>query len=371
MPPLDALISQARTLAGDAHAEANRQLTVCNACRYCEGYCATMQAMARRLDFTRNDVDYLAHLCHNCGACLHACQYAPPHEFAIHIPNALKAVRETSYAEHAWPRALSRAYAQHGVVVSLVLALAIAGFLFAFSWVKTTGAPKDFYAVMSHTAMVGVFLPIFSFALFAIAMGALRFWRGHALAYERTPAREATQAALTMKYLDGGHGEGCPDDSDAPTHARRRFHHFTMYGFLLCFAATSVATLYHYALGRPAPYAWHDLPKLLGIVGGVGLLVGPLGLLVLYLRRNAASARQSFDLAFIMLLFFVSLTGFTLMFARGTMWLPAMLAIHLGFVFAFFATMPYSKFVHGVYRGLALLKFSIERRRPSAFTLKD
>ena len=28
----------------------------------------------------------LANLCHNCGACLHACQYAPPHEFAVNVP---------------------------------------------------------------------------------------------------------------------------------------------------------------------------------------------------------------------------------------------------------------------------------------------
>jgi hypothetical protein len=33
---------------------------------------------------------------------------------------------------------------------------------------------------------------------------------------------------------------------------------------MLCFAATSVATLYHYLLGWPAPYDLPSLPKLLG-----------------------------------------------------------------------------------------------------------
>lgn len=31
-------------------------------------------------------------------------------------------------------------------------------------------------------------------------------------------------------------------------------HHFTFYGFMLCFAATGVATLYHFLLGWSAPY---------------------------------------------------------------------------------------------------------------------
>src|SRR5699024_12579347 len=58
--------------------EAQRILQICNACRYCEGFCAVFPAMTQRLAFSEADVHYLANLCHNCGACLHACQYAPP-----------------------------------------------------------------------------------------------------------------------------------------------------------------------------------------------------------------------------------------------------------------------------------------------------
>ena len=63
-----------------------------------------------------------------------------------------------------------------------------------------------------------------------------------------------------LKYLDGGHGEGCHNEDDAytsqapplPSPDLLRLH-------ALCFAATSVATLYHYLLGWEAPY---DLPSL-------------------------------------------------------------------------------------------------------------
>ena len=65
--------------------EAQRVLSICNACRYCEGYCAVFPALERRLAFDEQDVHYLANLCHNCGACLYACQYAPPHEFQLNF----------------------------------------------------------------------------------------------------------------------------------------------------------------------------------------------------------------------------------------------------------------------------------------------
>ena len=97
---------------------------------------------------------------------------------------------------------------------------------------------------------------------------------------------EAAAAAATLKHLDGGHRDGCNDEDDRFTQRRRVFHQLTSYGFLLCFAATCVATLYHYALGRPAPYDLLTLPKLLGIPGGVSMVIGTLGLFRLNLRRH-------------------------------------------------------------------------------------
>lgn len=78
--------------------EVDRQMRICNACRYCEGFCAVFPAMTRRLDFNKADIHYLANLCHNCGACLHACQYAAPHEFAVNVPKALATVRGQTYS---------------------------------------------------------------------------------------------------------------------------------------------------------------------------------------------------------------------------------------------------------------------------------
>ena len=73
--------------------EVERQLTVCNACRYCEGYCAVFPAMELRRTFDEEDVIHLANLCFDCRACYNACPYTPPHEYAINIPQAMAAVR--------------------------------------------------------------------------------------------------------------------------------------------------------------------------------------------------------------------------------------------------------------------------------------
>jgi citrate/tricarballylate utilization protein len=128
MQALETLTREAIALAA-GEAEVARQMQICNACRYCEGFCAVFPAMTRRLNFGQHDIHYLANLCHNCGACLHACQYAPPHEFAVNVPRAMARVRRETYAEYAWPRAFGALYRRNGMVVALALAAGLALFL--------------------------------------------------------------------------------------------------------------------------------------------------------------------------------------------------------------------------------------------------
>ena len=52
--------------------EVARILQICNACRYCEGFCAVFPAIEQRRDFTAGDISYLANLCHNCRGCYYA-----------------------------------------------------------------------------------------------------------------------------------------------------------------------------------------------------------------------------------------------------------------------------------------------------------
>jgi citrate/tricarballylate utilization protein len=388
MQPLESLAREAVALGqGESltasETEVARQMQICNACRYCEGFCAVFPAMTRRLEFPKADVHYLASLCHNCGACLHACQYAPPHEFAVNVPKAMAQVRVQSYADFAWPSTLGALYRRNGLVVALASAAGLALFMILLLRIRASIAGQslaaNFYAVFPHNMLVLLFGAVFAFAVLALAMSARAFWRATAPPTRKTgsstTAAQTGQAAaaaardvLTLKYLDGGHGDGCNESSDAFTLARRRFHHATFYGFMLCFAATCVATLYHYALGLHAPYAVTSLPVLLGTVGGLGLLVGPAGLLWLNLHRDPAHGdgkQRPMDVGFIALLFASSLTGLALLLWRDTSSMPWLLAVHLGIVMALFLTLPYGKFAHAVLRSAALLKYAIEKRQPN------
>jgi citrate/tricarballylate utilization protein len=371
MQALNTLIQEAKILASTPESEADRMLQICNACRYCEGFCAVFPAMTRRIEFTPSVVNYLANLCHNCGACLHACQYAPPHEFGVNIPQVMAQVRKETYMTYAWPKPLGGLYKSNGLLLSLTTAIAISFFLLLSAALNgslsSTPLDGNFYAVFSHNTLALMFGVVFGFSLLALMIGLVQFWRGIDPGHISGGAvAEATHDALTLKYLGGGHGEGCNNEDDAFSLWRKRFHHFTFYGFMLCFAATSVATIYHYFLDLHAPYDLTSLPVMLGTLGGIGLLIGPAGLLYLNLRRNLAhgdATQKPMDRAFIVLLFLISASGLALLAYRDTLRMTLLLTVHLGFVMAFFLTMPYSKFAHGFYRIAALLKNAIEKRQ--------
>jgi citrate/tricarballylate utilization protein len=377
------------SLLGAEEQEIARIMQICNACRYCEGFCAVFPAMTRRLEFSSADTHYLANLCHNCGSCLYACQYAPPHEFAVNVPQAMAKVRVKTYQDYAWPRAFGHLYRHQRLTVALALSAGLA--LFLVLAVAMTGQlvhqplAGDFYAVFPHNLLAIMFGVVFVYVLIALAFGVISFWgevspardvappNPAELAKARLPATaEAVTDVARLRYLGGGHGEGCNEDDDRFTLWRRWFHQFTMYGFLLCFAATSVATLYHYLLAYEAPYPWLSLPVALGALGGIGLLIGPAGLFWLNLHRDAErsdAAQRPMDRGFIALLFIVSITGLALLVLRDTRWMALWLAIHLGTVMALFLTLPYGKFAHAAFRSAALFKYALEKRLPNRLGL--
>lgn len=386
MQQLESLTREAVSLAGGARVisilsaretEVGRQMQICNSCRYCEGFCAVFPAMTRRLEFGKADTHYLANLCHSCGACLHACQYAPPHEFGVNVPKAMAEVRGQTYVDYAWPPALGKLYQRNGLTLSVALAGGLALFLILAVAMKgslwNTELDGNFYNLFPHNLLVSLFAPVFLFAAFALAMGVRRFWLDVTPATSGAPLNgpataEAADAVLRLKYLGGGHGEGCNNENDAYSLSRRRYHHLTFYGFMLCFAATSVATLYHYVFGWVAPYELPSLPKLLGALGGISLMIGTAGLWRLNRKRHPLHgdmAQKPMDLGFIALLFLTSLSGLVLWLGRGTPALAVLLCLHLGAVMALFATLPYGKFAHGIFRTASLLRHAIEKRKPN------
>jgi citrate/tricarballylate utilization protein len=356
-------------------AEVKRVLEICNACRYCEGFCATFQALSRRREVQWSELDYLGNLCHNCTACYHACQYAPPHQFNVNAPLAFSRLRQDSYQRYAWPGFLGRLFQKNGLVMTLATALALLLTMLLGSTLINREvllsrqlSPGAFYEIVSHEFIVATAGSLFLFAMLSMAMGLRMFWAVSAGTRRLTLAAlwSAVKSASTLRYLGGGHGEGCNTVDESFSNQRRMFHQLTMWGFLLCFAATCSATFYEYVLGQLSPFPYFSVPVVLGTVGGLGLLVGTAGLGWIKLRsdpRPVNVQQLGMDYGFLALLFLISLTGLLLLIMRGTAAMGVLLLIHLGFVFSFFVTLPYGKFVHGIYRFAALVAFHGEQQQ--------
>jgi citrate/tricarballylate utilization protein len=356
-----------------------RQMTICNACRYCEGYCAVFPAMEQRRVFTKADLTYLANLCFDCRDCYYACQYAPPHEFGVNIPKLMSGLRAETYREFTWPAMLSGLFNRNALAVSVIT---VASIIIILALVLLFQGPDvllathlgegTFYRVVPFIAMTvpPSLIALYGFVIFVV--GAVRFWRetqGPIAALVDFPAFwRATQDAFGLAYMKGG-GAGCNYPGENFSRARMWYHHLTFYGFLLDFAATSIAAFYDHFLGWQAPYPYFSAPVILGTVGGIGLLIGPVGLLYLKWQSDRAPADSimiNMDVAFLVLLFMTSFTGLLLLGFRETSAMGMLLVIHLGVVAGLFITAPYGKFAHVVYRYAALVRYSIEQRRVEA-----
>ncbi|WP_116133110.1 tricarballylate utilization 4Fe-4S protein TcuB [Tropicimonas sp. IMCC34043] len=347
-------------------AEARRQTEICNACRYCEGFCSVFPALTRSKVFADGDITHLANLCHNCRGCYYSCQYTEPHEFALNFPAALAEVRQESWERHAWPRPLARLFNESGVAIAAAL---LAGFVLLFGLLQAfrPESGSGFYAYLAHGTILALFLPAFLLPLASVAVSLRAYWReigGERLRWRDVLAAGAS--AARMKNLNGGQGQGCNfEKEDRYSDRRRWFHQAVMYGFLLCFAATVSGTILHYAFAIPAPYGLFSLPKLLGVPGGILLTVGCAGLAWLKTQADPALGAARVwggEMAFVLLLGATGATGLALYAATGTAAVPSLLAIHLGCIVAFFLLLPFTKMIHGFYRFATLIVEEQKRR---------
>ena len=340
--------------------EARRQLEICNACRYCEGYCSVFPAMTLHRAFSDGEVTQLANLCHNCRGCFYACQYTEPHEFKLNLPRALAEVRVESWEKFIWPRGLAHLFQKSGMALGGMLLIGILVML-AIAYALRPESGEGFYAVISHTMMASLFTITTILPFVIIAAGVLAYWR--AVGGEWVTVRHLRDAmgdAGRLKNLSGGAAEGCNyEKKDRYTMGRRWAHQAMMYGLLLCFAATLSGTVMHYLFGLEAPYGPLTAPKLLGVPGGILMTIGGIALIWLKLRAEkalGAPAVWSGEMAIIVLMTAAAATGLALYWVTGTAAVRPLLIAHLGTVLTLYLTVPYSKMVHVPFRLAALVR---------------
>ena len=197
--------------------EAQRCTTICNACRYCEGFCAVFPVMELRRKFTDQELKYFANLCHNCRGCYYACQYAPPHEFNLNYPMVMAKLRKETWEEFAWPKFLGRFFETNGFYVFLVSLLCTLIFVAGALIVKgpqtffspITGA-GSFYHIVPYWLMLGLFTLVFVAGLVCLGMSVRNFWKGTGSKpgeiWRLSNHIKAIKDAFTLRYLDGNGG---------------------------------------------------------------------------------------------------------------------------------------------------------------------
>ena len=353
------------------------QLEVCNACRYCEGFCAVFPALERRRTFTMPEIDYLANLCFDCRACYYACMFAPPHEFGVNIPQMMSEVRRDTYARYALPAAFTRLLQSNWAAL---LGLMLIATLFFLGVVWNTGDPGrlfradqsvgSFYRMIPYMLMVIPFTAVAVIGVALMVAAGFRFWwrtRGTVLDYASPGAIfKAATDALGLRYLRGGGSGGCTYPGERPSFARYVMHHLVFWGFISAFIATTSAYIQQHFLGWYPPYPLLSVPVITGTVGGIAMIVGCVGFMVLKGRSGKEMADQPLlrmDYLFIWVLILINASGLLLLMLRDTAAMGTLLIVHLATVFALFVTMPYSKFAHFVYRYAALVQNQLEERR--------
>jgi citrate/tricarballylate utilization protein len=356
-------------LVGDA----TRQLDICNACRYCEGMCAVFPALSRRSVLSAGDVSQLANLCHDCRACFDACMYTAPHEFDLNIPAVLTAVRLEDYQGYVWPARVPRLLrGWSGLFAGAVAAAALfvgisAGYAGWGAIVAAHDTAASPYLLIPDGVLVGLMLAAIGYSLLIGAFAARSYWKATGsseVAVRPADVLKATWYALTLRYLRGG-GVDCyyPED-DKPSPGRRYLHILLVAGFGLCIVSTIAAAVLQDILGEQPPYPWLSAPVISGTVGGVGLLVGCVGLLLLKARSSQVTSISQMtvkDYGLLTALTFLALTGLAVLLTRDTPAFGIILLIHLSSVILAFASAPYSKFVHVIFRFAALVRDNAEQ----------
>lgn len=360
-------------LKGRLVTEAIRQLRICNACRYCEDYCALFTSLERRAHLTESDVTHLAHLCHDCRNCYYACMYAPPHSFAVNPPRLFSELRRLTYdgeldtqgGRDRWRgwRAALCAYGLSAFVLVGVLWL-------RGDWRSLLAhhePPASPYGVVAYPAILVVALVPCAWSALVIARSARRYWRairgggGPRVRFELV--RKALSSAGAGRHSRGG-GVGCayPDEAQSPT--RRRLHAVVAYGFVTLLLSTMTSAVLQDGFGANPPFGVLSVPVGLGLIGGIGVTLGCSGLIILKTRSDPGPADAPMiirDYGLLIALDLLAITGLLTLALRNTPAFGVVFVVHLAVVVGSFAVAPSTKFVHFVYRLLSVVRDTVER----------
>ncbi len=332
--------------------DAKKQLTICNACRYCEGYCAVWDAIEFKSVLNTDYIYHLANLCHDCRDCFYACPYnEPEHEFKLNIPKILGDVRSETYISYVKPKfmqfALQRPtlFTMISSAIAIVIVVLYASLLFGFSKFSTLSMTTIMPASLFERATVLLYF----YLMVMWSWEGISYWskiseKGH-LTFVGL-LRGLYDVVLHTNFRGGGTGCKVPEQNNR--YFRLTSHTLVFFGFLVALIAISF---------YPNIYGYTGI---LYLIGSFALSTGTVGLFYIHLvdKRSSRSEKQSsMDYPFTFLLFIVGITGIIIPISTDKSWFNWNFLIHDALIMVVFLIAPFSKFMHPVFRFVSLIKY--------------
>lgn len=341
-------------MTGNVSTEAIRQLQICNACRYCEGYCSVWDALDRRHDIAESDVYYFSSLCHDCRECYVVCPFTEPHEYALNIPKILGTVRLETYEKNIKPDFMKGAIRHPLSFSSAVTAISLVG-VFLFIFIEKGNFSLFHTYTLEEAISPSIYrittVPIYLYVLFLWALEGYSYWRtispsSVASGVGIRPVIMGIYDAFSHRNFKGG-GAGCNFPEEKSRNFRLIFHPMVLFGFIAALISisfypdTSPVFAYPYLAG-----------SLLMFVGSTSLILGK----KISWKSAEVKGMTGIDLPFSILLSLSGITGVILIAFLGSGHDWIVFAIHDAFILSLFLIAPFGKFIHPVFRILALIK---------------
>ena len=291
------------------------------------------------------DSDLDLWLCHNCNDCSRYCpRGAKPGD-------VMAATRNYLMVDFALPRFLGKSFSP------LTYFFFVIGIFVLIRWLPMGSFQSAFFIVAGLVFLVTV-------------TGLRRFWKKINQS-ENTRAPAVTGSGGNVEPVSGSKSGFLASVDLSVTEILKHSnfakctankgnylaHLLIFYGFGSLFVTCVGAQIYSLT-GAGLPLPLTNPLKILGMIGGLALFSGLT--LVIYRRLfiSAEAGKASYyDWFFIASLYIVTITGLALPLLRlvgAVTWVHSVYLFHLVFLFLLLASFPFSKFVHPLYRAVAM-----------------
>ncbi len=303
-------------------------------------------------------------LCHQCNDCSTRCpRDAKPGDI-------MAALRNCTVEHYAVPGFMGKAVAKPSNLVPLLLIPFILLSLIMFATTGGDFAPLfdgskhvnfKYFLKHDYADAMFVFGNLLVFTLLAISL--TRFWKGMNSSWSGDKKIGFISAVISTVIVIFSHERfrSCNKAS-----YRNSAHMWIFFGFLAAFISTLWAAFNMLLLtnvmgleGFYPPYSLFNPLKILGNLGGIGIIVGFVMVLVQRSKDPASSGKTTYSIG--ILIWMIGIIGISGMFSQFfRMWDMPILAyptyfIHLTTVFFLLWYAPYSQIGHMFYRTLAMI----------------